>query len=339
PAADGGVAAGSGSGPVANAGAGAGGPAGGAAAMGGKTLPRAMLGKTGVSIPIIGLGTSRLGQRGGTPNAADYANMVQVFRGALDLGIEYLDTGAVYGRAEEALGEVLQGGRRDKVFLATKLYADTRSQAQMLFERSLQRLKTDHVDLLHLHSTGERNIDTVLGQNGAWSYILEQKQLGKTRFVGITGHNNPPNFMRMLATDQVDVLMTIMNFVDHSTYGLSRDVRAEAVKRGCGVMAMKVFGGTESNLVPGGGLANSDAPEPHPSNMQLAFNENVLPDCMRFVKSLEGVTGMVIGINFLAELEKNIQWAIETQPFSAAEMEAIVKMGETVAPMWARRYG
>ena len=302
------------------------------------TLPRAMLGKTGVSIPIVGLGTSRLGQRGGTPNATDYANMVQVFRGALDLGIEYLDTGAVYGRAEEALGEVLQG-RRDKVFLATKLYADTRSQAQMLFERSLQRLKTDHVDLLHLHSTGERNIDTVLGSSGAWGYILDQKMAGKTRFVGITGHNNPPNFMRMLATDQVDVLMTIMNFVDHSTYGLSRQVREEALARGCGVMAMKVFGGTESNLVPGGGLANSDAPEPHPSNMQLSFNESVLPDCMRFVKSLGGVTGMVIGINYLAELEKNIKWAIETQPFSADEMAAIVKMGETVAPMWAKRYG
>jgi predicted aldo/keto reductase-like oxidoreductase len=302
------------------------------------TLPRAVLGKTGVSIPIIGLGTSRLGQRGGTPNAADYAKMLEVFRGALDLGIEYIDTGAVYGRAEEALGEVLQG-RRDKVFLATKLYADSRSQAQMLFERSLQRLKTDHVDLLHLHSTGERNIDTVLGRSGAWDYILEQKAVGRTRFVGITGHNNPPNFMRMLATDQVDVLMTIMNFVDHSTYGLSKQVREEALARGCGVMAMKVFGGTESNLVPGGGLANSDAPEPHPSNMQLAFNENVLPDCMRFVKSLGGVTGMVIGINFLSELERNIEWAIETQPFSPDEMDAIVKMGETVAPMWAKRYG
>jgi aryl-alcohol dehydrogenase-like predicted oxidoreductase len=60
---------------------------------------------------------------------------------------------------------------------------------------------------------------------------------------------------------------------------------------------------------------------------------------MRFVKGLGGVTGMVIGINYLAELERNIKWAIETQPFSPDEMAAIVKMGETVAPMWSRRYG
>jgi predicted aldo/keto reductase-like oxidoreductase len=302
------------------------------------TLPRAMLGKTGVSVPIVALGTSRLGQRGGTPNAADFDNMVKVFTAALDMGIEYVDTGAVYGRAEEALGIVL-AGRRDKVFLATKLYTDTYSQAQQLFERSLERLKTDHVDLLHLHSAGERNIDTVLSQDGSWRYLLEQKAAGRTRFVGTTGHSNPPNFMRMLATDQVDVLMTIMNFVDHSTYGFSKTVREEALARGAGVMAMKVFGGTQSELRPGGGLANSNSPEPLPSNMQLAFDENVLPDCMRFVKGLGGVTGMVIGINAIAEIERNIRWAAQTQPFSAAEMEAIIRMGETVAPMWAERYG
>jgi predicted aldo/keto reductase-like oxidoreductase len=104
-------------------------------------------------------------------------------------------------------------------------------------------------------------------------------------------------------------------------------------------MAMKVFGGTESVLRPGGGLANSDAPEPHPSNMELSFDADVLPDCVRFVKSLPGVTGMVIGINFIEELQRNIEWAIATTPFSAPELEAIVKMGETMAPMWAQRYG
>lgn len=302
------------------------------------TLPRAMLGKTGISVPIVALGTSRLGQRGGTPNEADFENMIQVFTKALDMGIEYVDTGAVYGRAEEALGKVL-AGRRDGVFLATKLYTNTYAQAQTLFERSLERLQTDHVDLLHLHSVGERNIDTVLSQDGAWRYLVEQKAMGRTRFVGITGHNNPPNFMRMLATDEVDVMMTIMNFVDHSTYGFSKTVREEALARGVGVMGMKVFGGTESVLRPGGGLANADSPVPLPSNMQIAFDENVLPDCMRFVKSLGGITGMVIGINKIEEIEKNIRWAIETQPFSDTEMQAIIRMGETIAPTWAERYG
>ena len=309
-----------------------------AAQPGGMTLPRGTLGKTGLDIPIIGLGTSRLGERGGTPNAADYDNMLQVFEQVMDLGIEYIDTGANYGRAEEALGELIPS-RRDKVVLATKLYTDSRDEAQRLFERSLERLKTDHVDILHLHSTGDRNLDTALSDSGTWSYILEQKAAGTARFVGITGHNNPPNFIRMIETDTVDVLMTIINFVDHSTYGLSKDVREAAVSRNMGVMAMKVFGGTESLLAPGGGLINTAAPEAHKSNVELSFDASVLPDCMRFVKTLPGVTGMVIGINFIEELQQNIKWAIETQPFSDDEMNAIVKMGETVAPMWAQRYG
>jgi predicted aldo/keto reductase-like oxidoreductase len=304
----------------------------------GMTLPRAMLGNTGVSIPIVGLGTSRLGQRNGTPNAADYETMLEVFTAAMDMGIEYIDTGASYGRAEEALGELIPA-RRDQIFLVTKLYADSRSQAQNLFERSLERLRTDRVDLLHLHSVGERNLDVALSADGAWPFILEQKAAGLTRFVGITGHSNPPNFTRMLATGEVDVMMTIMNFVDHSTYGFSKGVREDALARGVGVMAMKVFGGTESELRPGGGLANSNSPMAHPSNMELAFDETVLPDCMRFVKSLGGITGMVIGVNHVHEIERNIRWAIETVPFSDTEMEAIVRMGETVAPMWAQRYG
>lgn len=76
-----------------------------------------------------------------------------------------------------------------------------------------------------------------------------------------------------------------MNFVDHSTYGFTKAVRQDALDRGVGVMAMKVFGGTESMLVPGGGLANSNALAPHPSNMEIAFDDSVLPECMRFERS------------------------------------------------------
>ena len=243
---------------------------------GGMTLPRGTLGKTGIDIPIIGVGTSRLGERGGTPNDTDYANMLKVFGQAMDMGIEYWDTGANYGRAEEALGELIPQ-RRDKIVLATKLYTDTGDEAKMLFERSLQRLKTDYVDILHLHATGDRNIDTVLSDSGSWPYILSQKAAGKARFVGITGHNNPPNFIRMIETDTVDVLMTIMNFVDHSTYGLSKDVRDAAVSRNMGVMAMKVFGGTESVFAPG----SASPTPPRPSRTSRTWSCRSTSACCR----------------------------------------------------------
>jgi predicted aldo/keto reductase-like oxidoreductase len=301
-------------------------------------MPRVMLGKTGLMIPIVGLGTSRLGQRGGTPNDVDYAHAVEVFSAAIDRGIEYLDTSAIYGRAEEALGEAI-AGRRDRVTLVTKIHTDTYGQAELQFERSLARLGTDHVDILHLHNTGNRNLDVALGSTGAWAYIQEQKAAGRARFVGLTGHNNPANLLRVIETDEADVLMTVMNFVDHSTYGFTGDVLSAAREREMGVMAMKVFGGTEAVLAPGGGFANSSAPEPHPSQLSLSFDDGALPDSMRFVKSLDGVHGMVIGVNHIWEIEQNIQWAIDTQPFEAAELDAVIELGRTLADSWRGRFG
>jgi hypothetical protein len=73
--------------------------------------------------------------------------------------------------------------------------------------------------------------------------------------------------------------------------------------------------------------------------MELAFAQSVLPDCMRFAKGLGGITGMVIGVNHLAEVARNVRWAIDTEPFDPSEMEAIIRMGEAIAPTWAQRYG
>ena len=85
-------------------------------------------------------------------------------------------------------------GRRDQVFVATKLSTDTREEAQPLFERSLERLGTDYVDVLHMHSAGQRNLDVALSKDGVWPYIMEQKKAGRARFCGITGHKQPDQF-------------------------------------------------------------------------------------------------------------------------------------------------
>jgi predicted aldo/keto reductase-like oxidoreductase len=261
--------------------------------------------------------------------------MVETFNSAIDQGIRYLDTGAVYGRAEEALGEAIRG-RRDEVILATKIWADTRIEAQKQFENSLKQLGTNHVDVLHMHSTGDRNLDVALTKDGVWPYIQEQKKLGRAHFCGITGHNNPPNFVRVLQNEEVDVLMCVMNFVDHHTYGFDRIVLPEARKRNVGVIAMKVYGGLEAG--PTGGFHFYEDPVRHPSQMEVTFDQNALRDAQRFAKSLDGVTGMVIGVFDAEEIRHNVQWAIETEAFSAPELEAVLALGETVSSKWGERY-
>ncbi len=299
----------------------------------GEGLPTAVLGKTGVRIPILGLGTSKLGLFKGP--IYDYPHMARTFTSAIDQGIRYMDTAAGYGRAEEAVGEAMRG-RRDEVFVATKLSTNTREDAQRLFERSLQRLGTDYVDVLHMHSAGQRNLDVALSKDGVWPYIMEQKKAGRARFCGITGHNNPPNFVRVLENEEIDVLMCLMNFVDHHTYSFDEVVLPLARKQNVGVMAMKVYGGLEAG--PTGGFHFYNDPVRHPSQMEVQFDSSALRDAQRFAKTLDGVTGMVIGAFDADEIQKNIQIAIETEPFSDEELAAVLALGQKVSHGWAERY-
>ena len=296
-------------------------------------LPTGLLGKTGVTIPILGLGTSKLGLYKGADY--DYEHMARTFSSAVDHGIRYLDTAAGYGRAEEAVGAAIRG-RRDEMFVATKLSTDTREEAQPLFERSLERLGTGYVDVLHMHSAGQRNLDVALSKDGVWPYILEQKKAGRARFCGITGHNNPPNFVKVLENEEIDVLMCLMNFVDHHTYSFDEVVLPLARKQNVGVMAMKVYGGLEAG--PSGGFHFYNDPVRHPSQMEVQFDKNALRDAQRFAKSLDGVTGMVIGVFDAEEIQRNVQIAIETEPFSEEELVAVLALGQKVSDGWADRY-
>ena len=291
-------------------------------------IPRRVLGRTGVAVPILGLGTALLGHQ--NRNQPELKKLVDCFGEAIDLGITYVDTARIYGRAEEALGHVLPGGRREEVFLVTKVWAETYDEAEKSFHESLRKMKVDSVDVLHLHHAGGKDIDTVLGKRGAWEFLQEAKKKGKTRFIGITGHARPANFVRMLETDTVDVMMVAMNFVDRHVYGFEKKVLPVARKHRTGVMAMKVYGG-----VQGKGFRNYDKPKPYPSQMEAKFHDRAV----RYARSLEGVTGMVIGVHTKEQVHANIRRVLEARPLSKEEFAALVKVGESYAPEWTPRFG
>ena len=300
-------------------------------------IPTAILGNTGEEVTILGLGTTQLGQRnGGNPTGAAYDEMVAVFSEAIDRGITYIDTAHYYGRAQQAIGEAIRG-RRDKVFIATKLLGPDRTTVAQQMEECLADLGTDYVDVLHMHSAGSADIDYARGPDGAWTYINEQKASGRARYVGITGHNNPTKFLTMLGTDQVDVMMVAMNFVDYNGYNFEDVVLPVAQSRGVGVMAMKVFGGTEA--LGRDGFAHIREADLFPSQMESTFGVAALSDAVRYAKSLEGVTGQVIGVSNAAELRHNIKMAVETKPFDADELAAVRQLGQDVIADWQGRFG
>lgn len=294
-------------------------------------IPRRTLGRTGEKVSVLGLGTALLGHQ--NRNRPDVDKLVRVFSEAIDRGITYVDTARMYGRAETALSKVLES-RRDKVCLATKVWATTYEEAKDLFEKSLAALKVDHVDILHIHNLGGKDVDRVLddgtaGKGGSWKYLRECKEAGKARFIGITGHQMPAKYVEMLKTGTVDVMMVVMNFVDRSIYNFEGAVLPVAREKGTGVMAMKVFGGLQ------GGWGSYSAPKPVPSRMDKTDHRKSIA----YVKSLRGVTGMVIGVHTPEQLIENIRTVTSTPALKESELDELIARGKKLAPEWTARFG
>jgi aryl-alcohol dehydrogenase-like predicted oxidoreductase len=103
-------------------------------------------------------------------------------------GINHIDTAASYGKSERRVGPWMDQ-HRDRFFLATKTGERTYDKAKEEIQRSLDRLRTDHVDLIQLHNLVDpQEWETALGAGGALEAAVEAREQGLVRFIGVTGH-------------------------------------------------------------------------------------------------------------------------------------------------------
>ncbi len=162
---------------------------------------------TGEKLPAIGLGTDKF------RNSARAAIQAEIKR-MQELGGKVIDTAAAYGDSEALIGEALAaGGLQAQMFIATKLTAGNRGfvgnvGGQESFDRSLQRLKLQRVDLLQVHNLD--GVDTLIPLMQQW------KQAGKIRYIGITTsrvsqHEDMVALMRKHPLDFVQVDYSIAN--------------------------------------------------------------------------------------------------------------------------------
>jgi len=120
---------------------------------------------------------------------------------ALDLlwefGVNHIDTAPKYGEAESRLGPWMKN-YRDQFFLATKTNERSYQGAKDQFQRSLERLQVDSVDLLQFHNlTDVVDREIIFGSGGAIEFFIEAKDKGLTKYIGITGHGlDAPRFHR-----------------------------------------------------------------------------------------------------------------------------------------------
>lgn len=144
-------------------------------------------------------------------------------------GVNHIDTAASYGDAELRIAPWLTGGGRDRFFVATKTGQRTYREARDEIRRSLQRLGTDHVDLLQLHNlVDQTEWDTAMGSDGALRAAVEARDAGLVRFIGVTGHGlrAPAQHHRSLDRFPFDSVLFPYNYVQLRDATYAADVAA-----------------------------------------------------------------------------------------------------------------
>ncbi len=286
-------------------------------------IPTRTLGKTGVTLPILGFGTAHSGLRLNTRDA------VRLYEAAFREGITYFDTApefAGYGKAQSQLSHFLKHVRR-QVFLVTKCYEPDGERALQLLQNNLKEMGTTYADLVFVHSVGADKMDPqiVFGKNGTYAALMKAKALGLTRFVGLSGHSRPSRFLHAVRQFEIDVLLNAVNFVDRHTYNFEDQVWPAAAQANIGMIAMKVYGGAQDP--PPKVLSHSKMPvEYH----DMAF---------RYALSLPKVACAVIGMVTPRELEQNLIRARTFQPLSANETRRLQNAGTQLARRWNDHLG
>jgi aryl-alcohol dehydrogenase-like predicted oxidoreductase len=161
-------------------------------------------------------------------------------------GINHIDTAASYGDAELRLGPWMET-HRDDFFLATKTGERTRAEAYNEIRRSLERLRTDHVDLIQLHNlVDEEEWRTAFSRGGALEAVVEAKKEGLVRHVGVTGHGVTvaAQHLRSLQEYPFDSVLLPYNFPMSRNAGYIADFEAlvaVCAERGLAVQTIKAI--------------------------------------------------------------------------------------------------
>lgn len=253
-----------------------------------QTLPRRPLGNTGLEVSPLGFGAFKIGRNQGIKYPQGYelpdeATVDRLLNRVLNLGINLIDTAPAYGLSEERIGRFL-APRRSEFVLSTKVgetFADGKSTydysataIRASLERSFERLRTDVLDLVLIHSQGDDL--TILQETPTVEILQEYKAAGRVRAIGMSGKTVAG---AQAALDWADAIMVEYHLNDTSHAGVIQ----AAASRGVAVLIKK-------------GLAAG----------HLSPAESI-----RFILGNTGVTSLVLGGLNPEHLQANVAFAAE----------------------------
>lgn len=282
-------------------------------------VPTRPLGSTGERVSIVGLGGYHIG-------AAEQKEAVSIMHEAIDQGVTFFDNAWDYhdGGSEEVMGRALAGGgRRQKVFLMTKVCARDYQGAKQHLEDSLRRLKTDVIDLWQFHEINWDVDPDWIFERGALKCALEARKAGKIRYIGFTGHKDVAHHLKMLGKPfDWDTVQMPINVLDAHYRSFQGQVVPVCNRRKIGVIGMK---GLSGGVIP----------------TELKIRAEV---CRRFALSLP-ISTLVCGIGSRADLQQDLGIARRFKPMTPDETQALLAQTKAAGsdgklePFKTTRYG
>jgi len=281
-----------------------------------QAMPTRAFGKTGYKTGILSLGGQATLEIAGREEESE-----KIIHRAIDLGINYIDTAASYGRGVSQLniGRVMKT-RRNEVWLSTKTHDRTYDGSMKLLEESLKNLQTDHLNLWQLHNVQtQEQVEQIFSDNGAIKALEKAKSEGIVKNVGITGHFEPLVLLRAIQRYPFDSILMALNAADVHYLSFKNYLLPEALKLGMAIIGMKVT--TRSRIL-------STWTPPPPEQQTDARLRTTKPGTIDIRQALTynmslPVSTTIIGVDSIAQLEENVKIASEFTPLSPEQMAGI----------------
>jgi aryl-alcohol dehydrogenase-like predicted oxidoreductase len=293
-------------------------------------VERRRFGRTGLEVSALGLGGSEIGYE-----RVPLRTVERLLGGALDAGLNVIDTAECYDDSERLIGRALRG-RRDQVHLFTKCghaggwsRAEWRPEALLRsIERSLVRLGTDRVELVQLHSCSLQEL-----QRGDVIEALERaRALGHTRFVGYSGDGAAARFA--VECGRFDALQTSVSVADQEAIDLALP---RARKRGMGVIAKRPLANVAWRYDRRPDEAYHQAYWARLRKLAYPFlaggatDATAVATALRFTLSVPGVHTAIVGTTRPDRWQQNAA-LLAAGPLPRRELEAIRARWRAVAP-------
>lgn len=290
-----------------------------------QAMPTRNLGRTGYRTGIFSLGGQAAIERAHNEEVA-----VAIVERALDLGVNYIDTAAMYGGSarwsQRYIGQVMKR-RRNQTYLASKTHDRTRDGSLRLLEESLKLLNTDHLDAWQLHNiTTQGDVDRIFAKGGAIKALEQAREQKLVRYLGVTGHTDPEPLMECLRRFPFDQILMALNAADKHHLSFIEKLLPMAVDKQMGIIGMKVpaHGRILSSWKPPqGGHSGFEGRATGPGTLTMK-------EALFYVLSLP-VSTVIIGCDTVAQLEENVKLAREFTPLSEQQLAALVQRTEPIA--------